>query len=57
LEHVNPAVTSRVVAVDINPKYLLRLRERFPNQPSNSTSGPGCGDVELSEGTIWSTQD
>ena len=31
LEHVNPAVTSRVVVVDVNPKYLLRLRERFPN--------------------------
>lgn len=43
LEHVNPAVTSRVVAVDVNPKYLLRLRERLPN--------PGfdldvrCGDI------------
>jgi SAM-dependent methyltransferase len=31
LEHVNPTVTSRVVVVDVNPKYLLRLRERFPN--------------------------
>jgi SAM-dependent methyltransferase len=43
LEHVNPTVTSRVVVVDVNPKYLRRLRERFPN--------PGfeldlrCGDV------------
>ena len=31
LEHVNPTVTSRVVVVDVNPKYLIRLRERFPN--------------------------
>jgi SAM-dependent methyltransferase len=31
LEHINPAVTSRVVVVDVNPAYLLRLRERFPN--------------------------
>lgn len=30
LEHVNPAVTARVVVVDINPTYLSRLRERFP---------------------------
>jgi SAM-dependent methyltransferase len=31
LEHVDPAVTSRVVVVDVNPEYLRRLRERFPN--------------------------
>jgi SAM-dependent methyltransferase len=31
LEHVDPAVTSRVVAIDLNPEYLRRLRERFPN--------------------------
>ncbi len=31
LEHVNPAVTSRVTVVDLNPAYLRRLRERFPN--------------------------
>ena len=43
LEHVNPAVTSRIVVVDVNPQYLLRLRERLPN--------PGfdldvrCGDI------------
>jgi SAM-dependent methyltransferase len=43
LEHVNPAATSRVVAVDVNREYLRRLRERFAN--------PGfeldvrCGDV------------
>jgi SAM-dependent methyltransferase len=29
LEHIDPAVTSRVVGVDINPKYLQRLVERF----------------------------
>jgi SAM-dependent methyltransferase len=33
LEHVDPAVTSCVVAVDVNPDYLLRLRERFPSPP------------------------
>lgn len=31
LEHVNPAITSRVVVVDVNPEYLRGLRERFPN--------------------------
>ena len=31
LEHVDPAVTSRVVAVDLNPEYLHHLRERFPS--------------------------
>ena len=30
LEHIDPAVTSRVVAVDINPRYLRKLVERFP---------------------------
>jgi SAM-dependent methyltransferase len=29
-EHIDPAVTSRVVGVDIHPGYLQRLRERFP---------------------------
>ena len=31
LEHVNPKITSRVTVVDLNPAYLLRLGERFPN--------------------------
>ena len=31
MEHVNPTVTSRVVVIDVNPGYLRRLRERFPN--------------------------
>jgi SAM-dependent methyltransferase len=31
LEHVNPDVTSRVAVVDLNPAYLRRLGERFPN--------------------------
>lgn len=31
LEHVSPEVTSRVAVVDLNPEYLLRLREQFPN--------------------------
>jgi len=31
LEHVDAAVTRRVTAVDINPTYLQRLVERFPN--------------------------
>jgi len=30
LEHVDPVVTSHVVAIDINPAYLERLAERFP---------------------------
>jgi SAM-dependent methyltransferase len=32
-EHVDPAVTSRVVGIDINPAYLQRLAERFPDPP------------------------
>jgi len=31
-EHIDPAVTSRVVGVDINPQYLERLVERFRNR-------------------------
>ena len=31
LEHVKPDVTSRVTVVDLNPAYLNRLVERFPN--------------------------
>jgi hypothetical protein len=31
LEHVDSAVTSRVIGVDINPTYLRRLVERFPS--------------------------
>jgi hypothetical protein len=31
LEHDDPAVTARVVVIDTNPQYLLRLRERFPD--------------------------
>jgi ubiquinone/menaquinone biosynthesis C-methylase UbiE len=31
LEHVDPHVTSRVVAIDINSAYLARLAERFPD--------------------------
>ena len=31
LEHVNPDVTFRVTVVDVNPMYLRRLGERFPN--------------------------
>lgn len=30
-EHVDAAVTRRVTGVDVNPAYLQRLRERFPN--------------------------
>jgi SAM-dependent methyltransferase len=32
-EHIDPAVTSRVVGVDINPAYLQRLVEGFPDPP------------------------
>jgi SAM-dependent methyltransferase len=31
LEHVDATVTSRVTAVDVNPAYLQRLVERWPN--------------------------
>ena len=31
LEHVDPDVTARVTVVDVNPAYLRRLVERFPN--------------------------
>jgi ubiquinone/menaquinone biosynthesis C-methylase UbiE len=31
LEHVNAAVTERVLAVDVNASYLQRLVDRFPN--------------------------
>jgi SAM-dependent methyltransferase len=31
LEHVDRDVTSRVTVVDVNPAYLRRLVERFPN--------------------------
>jgi len=31
LEHVDSTVTRRVMGVDINPAYLRRLVERFPN--------------------------
>jgi SAM-dependent methyltransferase len=31
LEHVNPEVTTRVAVMDLNPEYLRRLGERFPN--------------------------
>jgi SAM-dependent methyltransferase len=48
LEHVNPAVTSRVVVVDVNSKYLLCLRERFPNPAFDLDVRPGdVTDIEL----------
>ena len=48
LEHVNPEVTSRVVVVDINPTFLLRLRERFPNPRFELDVRPGdVIDIEL----------
>jgi SAM-dependent methyltransferase len=31
LEHINAAVTRRVTGIDVNPTYLQRLVERFPN--------------------------
>jgi SAM-dependent methyltransferase len=43
LEHIDPAVTSRVVVVDVNPEYLRRLRERFPNPMF--TLDVRCGDL------------
>lgn len=48
LEHVNPTVTSRVVVVDVNPEYLRRLRERFPNPMFDLDVRCGdLNDVEL----------
>ena len=32
-EHIDPAVTSRVVGVDMNAAYLQRLGEQFPHPP------------------------
>jgi SAM-dependent methyltransferase len=43
LEHVDPAVTSRVLVVDVNPNYLVRLRERFPSPKFELDVR--CGDV------------
>ena len=43
LEYVDPDATSRVVVIDINPKYLLHLRESFSN--SRFELGIRCGDV------------
>jgi len=43
LEHVDPAVTSRVVAVDVNPMYLTRLQARLPNPRFELDIR--CGDV------------
>jgi SAM-dependent methyltransferase len=44
LEHIDPAVTSRVVAVDINPRYLRRLVERFPHPGFDLRAQ--CADLE-----------
>ena len=43
LEHVEPGVTSRVVAVDLNPAYLEQLAERFPTPPFELQAR--CADV------------
>ena len=34
LDRVDRSVTRRVTAVDINPEYLTRLQEQFPNPGS-----------------------
>jgi ubiquinone/menaquinone biosynthesis C-methylase UbiE len=48
LEYVDATVTSRVVVVDVNPTYLLRLRERFPNPTFELDLRPGdVIDIEL----------
>lgn len=31
LEHIDPRVTSHVTVIDLNPAYLRRLGEQFPN--------------------------
>jgi SAM-dependent methyltransferase len=43
LEHVNPEVTTHVTVVDLNPAYLLRLGERFPNP--GFELGVRCADL------------
>jgi SAM-dependent methyltransferase len=43
LEHVDAAVTSRVTGVDINPAYLRRLVEQYPNP--GFTLAVHCADL------------
>lgn len=43
-EHINPVVTSRVVAVDVSPEYLRHLHERFPNPTFELDVR--CGDLK-----------
>lgn len=50
LEHIDPAVTARVVVIDINPTYLGRLSERFPNRPYELDLRPGdVADLPLGD--------
>ncbi len=32
LEHIKPEITNRVYAIDINPEYLVIIREKFDNK-------------------------
>ncbi|MDD4149743.1 MAG: class I SAM-dependent methyltransferase [Bacteroidales bacterium] len=32
LEHINPKITSRVYAIDINPEFIEKTREKFANK-------------------------
>lgn len=43
LEHVDPAVTERVVGVDVNPNFLAELHRRLP-QPGFELE-TRCGDI------------
>lgn len=43
LEHLDPAITRRLTAVDVNPAYLQALREHFPSPAFHLEIR--CGDV------------
>lgn len=50
LEHLDPAVTNRAVAVDINPDYLEVCRRRFPRVETvcaDITEPLPCAPVDL----------
>lgn len=43
LEHVDPAVTERVLGIDVNPRFLAELHQRFPRPRFRLETR--CGDV------------
>ena len=53
LEHVDPAITTRAIAVDVNPEYVARARAR--HQALGSVLDVRCADVcacELTSGSL-----